>query len=185
MNAGQSAEGQQFAVNNADMIFINLGDTEGVPTNIASIRAAAKDKGKEASIWGAAHIICRDTEAEARELIRHYIDDLGDFEAARNYAAGIFGTDAAATETYRADPGILRRLVETSGHYPIVGTPEQVVTELKRLSDAGIDGILFSWLDYDAGIAQYVSELYPLMKQAGLRAEDPALSGASPATVPH
>ena len=40
---------------------------------------------------------------------------------------------------------IKRRMVAGWGGYPLVGTAEQIVDELGRLSRAGLDGIVLSW----------------------------------------
>jgi hypothetical protein len=40
---------------------------------------------------------------------------------------------------------------------------------MRRVSDAGIDGLAISWVDYDQGVAQYRDKLLPRMIQAGLR----------------
>ena len=34
------------------------------------------------------------------------------------------------------------------GGYPLVGTAEQIVDELGKLADIGVDGCLISWVDY-------------------------------------
>jgi alkanesulfonate monooxygenase SsuD/methylene tetrahydromethanopterin reductase-like flavin-dependent oxidoreductase (luciferase family) len=55
------------------------------------------------------------------------------------------------------------------GGFPLVGTREHIVDQLQKLSDAGLDGIALSWLDYYAGIERWNRTILPLMEQAGLR----------------
>jgi FMNH2-dependent dimethyl sulfone monooxygenase len=55
------------------------------------------------------------------------------------------------------------------GGYPIIGTPEQVVTQLQSLSDAGMDGVILGFLDYHVEMAHFAEQVMPQMKQAGLR----------------
>jgi dimethylsulfone monooxygenase len=183
MNAGQSAEGSAFAVDHADMIYTNLADAAAKQGKATEIKEAAAALGKNVSVWGAAHILCTPTLQEAHKLMDHYIDERGDFVAAQNYANSIFGADAQSLDTYKKDPSILKRLITAGGHFPIVGTPEMVVEELKQFSDAGIDGIALSWLNYEEGIAQYEAELLPLMRSAGLRS--PARSNADDSNLAH
>jgi FMNH2-dependent dimethyl sulfone monooxygenase len=64
---------------------------------------------------------------------------------------------------------IKRRMVAGRGGYPRVGTSEQVVDELARLSRAGLDGIVLSWVNYDDEMRQWMAEVMPLIEQAGLR----------------
>ena len=55
------------------------------------------------------------------------------------------------------------------GGYPLVGTPEQIVTNIEKLSQMGVDGILLSWVDYLQEAQQWIDEVIPLLEQAGLR----------------
>jgi len=55
------------------------------------------------------------------------------------------------------------------GGFPLIGTKEQIVDGLARLSQAGFDGVLLSWPRYIAGMREFRDVTYPLLKQAGLR----------------
>jgi hypothetical protein len=50
-----------------------------------------------------------------------------------------------------------------------VGTPEMMVDRLGLLSEAGMDGVCLSWLDYNSGIKKWNAEVMPLLEKAGLR----------------
>ena len=60
--------------------------------------------------------------------------------------------------------------IDGYGAIPLVGTPEQVVEGMQAFSDAGLDGITLSWVNYMDGLAQFESTLLPLLREAGLRA---------------
>ena len=45
-----------------------------------------------------------------------------------------------------------------------------MVEHLGMLSEAGLDGICLSWLDYHSGIQQWNAEVMPLLEKSGLRA---------------
>jgi dimethylsulfone monooxygenase len=64
---------------------------------------------------------------------------------------------------------IKRRMVAGWGGYPVVGTAEQIVDELGRLSRAGLDGVVLSWVNYHDEMRQWMAEVMPLIEQAGLR----------------
>ena len=55
------------------------------------------------------------------------------------------------------------------GGYPLIGTKEQVVDGLKKLSAMGLDGVLLSWPRYEEGMREFKNVTYPLLVQAGLR----------------
>ena len=38
-----------------------------------------------------------------------------------------------------------------------------------ELTDAGLDGLALSWVNYDEGLQQMEDDILPLMVQAGLR----------------
>jgi alkanesulfonate monooxygenase SsuD/methylene tetrahydromethanopterin reductase-like flavin-dependent oxidoreductase (luciferase family) len=61
------------------------------------------------------------------------------------------------------------RLITGYGSFPLVGTAEQIVDELRRLSGDGLDGLVLSWVDYRRELRQFITEILPLLEQAGLR----------------
>ena len=72
--------------------------------------------------------------------------------------------DAKTLEGHKA------HFIAGHGGYPLVGTAEQIVDELGKLADIGVDGCLISWVDYKNELRQWNAEVLPLMVQAGLRA---------------
>jgi FMNH2-dependent dimethyl sulfone monooxygenase len=40
---------------------------------------------------------------------------------------------------------------------------------LGRFAEAGLDGCVLSWVNYEAGLRQWSAEIMPLLEQAGLR----------------
>ena len=57
------------------------------------------------------------------------------------------------------------------GGYPFVGTKERIVERMKEINEAGLDGVCFSWVDYESGV-ESLRDLMPLIKQSGLRGPD-------------
>ena len=55
------------------------------------------------------------------------------------------------------------------GGYPLVGTPDQIVSKMQDLSSMGVDGILLSWLDYIDEAHYWIENVLPRLEQAGLR----------------
>ena len=49
----------------------------------------------------------------------------------------------------------------------VVGDPDHVAELFKNLSDAGVDGFLLTWLDYEGGLARFGRELLPRLEKAG------------------
>jgi len=55
------------------------------------------------------------------------------------------------------------------GGYPLVGTAEDIFNALSALSDAGVDGVLMTWLDYEKGLASFAEDVMPRLEKAALR----------------
>ena len=52
---------------------------------------------------------------------------------------------------------------------PMIGTPDQIVDQIRLMADDGFDGAAVSWVDYEAGIDQYHQVLLPRLISEGLR----------------
>ena len=170
MNAGGSERGMHFAAKNCDLAYIVLTSTDfdECRARAAAYRDLARDTyRRDLKVWSLAYIVQGETEKEAREFHRHYVQDLGDWEAAENVITTM-GMNAKTMP-----PPVLQGMKESfvagwSG-YPLIGTREQIVDGLKRLSSMGLDGVLLSWPRFEEGMRQFRDETYPLLVQAGLR----------------
>ncbi|MFW6033605.1 MAG: LLM class flavin-dependent oxidoreductase [bacterium] len=167
MNAGVSPAGRAFAARHADLAFALLPDLASAGRVVADIKAQADSTyGRHLHVMVAAHVVCAETEADARATYRRMTGELADRAAAVN-ALRLLVPDGAGVELDRA----AAEASAVAGFFamPIVGTPHQVVEQLAELADSGVDAVAMSWLDYEAGIAQYHRTLRPLLADAGLR----------------
>lgn len=164
MNAAISERGQQFAARFADINFMVLEDPAEMALYVKKIKGMAAEHDREISVMTNATIVCADTEKEAKRLFEHYIRDLGDWGAAQNFT----GQKSKQAPDFRFDSMERRVMV---GHFatPLVGTPEQIVERIGTWTEAGVEGMAVSWLDYEEGIAQYAEQIRPLLIDAGLR----------------
>jgi dimethylsulfone monooxygenase len=170
MNAGGSERGRHFAAKHCDMVFIALGEPD-VEKNKAQVDAyrklAREEYGREVAVWTSANIIQADTEAEARRYNDYVVHEKGDWEAA-TFALNTLGLNS---KTF--SPEAIKHLKELWiagwGSYPLIGTREQVVDGLIKLSSMGLDGVLLCWPRYEAEMREFKNSTYPLLVQAGLR----------------
>ena len=169
MNAGSSTQGQIFSAKHADMNFVMLrqkDDTSDI-NQIKNLKVLASDLGRSSQCWIHAYVVCRDTEKEAKDYLHHYVVEKGDDVAVKNML-DIFGLQSKTLE-----PAVLNdfKYHFKAGHggYPLVGTPEQIASDIEKLSQMGVDGILLSWVDYLQEAQQWIDEVIPLLEQAGLR----------------
>ena len=169
MNAGSSPLGQAFSARHADMNFVMLHqrDENSDEARIGHLKALATDLGRTSQCWIHGYVVCRATEREAQSFLHHYVVDRGDDVAVTNML-DIFGVQSETLEPAVMDSF---RFHFKAGHggYPLIGTPEQIVDRMARLSAMGVDGILLSFVDYLGETRQWIDEVLPLMEQAGLR----------------
>ena len=120
---------------------------------------------RDIGVCTSALVVCRETEAEARQVYRSIIEH-GDRVAADNLMK-VLGIESQSfnerIDKYR------ERVVAGWGTNPIIGTPEQVTAQLAEVSAAGVDGVVFGFLDYNEELKYFDSAVMPLLRQAGLR----------------
>jgi FMNH2-dependent dimethyl sulfone monooxygenase len=170
MNAGGSPAAQDFTTRHCDMNFVILKDRtflEGAQKQIAQLKDMARAHGRETRIWIHVYVVCRDTEKEAKDYLHRYVYEQGDWEAAGNLLR-IFGMQTETLDN-KALEGHKAHFIAGHGGYPLVGTAEQIVDELGKLADIGVDGCLISWVRYKEELQQWVEQVLPLTEQAGLR----------------
>jgi alkanesulfonate monooxygenase SsuD/methylene tetrahydromethanopterin reductase-like flavin-dependent oxidoreductase (luciferase family) len=168
MSAGNSERGQHFAAKHCDLNFVVAGDVESAGEIATSVRKLAREEyGREIQVFGQGYIVCRDTEAEAIAYRDHYVNEVGDWDGVRNLLDVLIpNSQSALGDGWEA---LASNLIAGYGAIPLVGTADQVVDGMQEFSDAGLDGISISWVDYESGLAQFDEVLRPLLVEAGLR----------------
>ncbi len=166
INAGHSPAARDFSAREVDFSFVGFDSVEQVKLVAAQVRALARTEyRREIGVCTSALVVCRETEAEARRVYRSIIEQ-GDRVAADNLMK-VLGIESQSfnerIEKYR------ERVVAGWGTNPIIGTPEQVTDQLAEVSAAGVDGIVFGFLDYNEELKYFDSAVMPLLRQAGLR----------------
>ncbi|ETW99389.1 MAG: hypothetical protein ETSY2_40975, partial [Candidatus Entotheonella gemina] len=164
MSAGSSETGARFAAKYADMVFTSMteaNETEATARIKAQRAMGRKAFGREFQVWTTCSVVCRPTEKEALDYARYYILEHGDWEAAANLSGGRRPTGPPGPGERLHSPGW--------GGYFLMGTPEQIVDRLIHLTHMGLDGVVLSWVNYEAELAHWISDVIPLMEQAGLR----------------
>ena len=166
INAGNSPSGVEFSARNVDINFASLDTLENMAQYTKSIRHKAREEyGRDISTMTYGLVVARDTEAEAKQAFQSVIDN-GDWEAAGNVMKVAGMESQSFNEQIKA---FQERFIAGWAGYPVVGSPEQVVEELGRLNDAGMDGMILGFVDYNEEMKYFGERILPLMKEAGLR----------------
>ena len=172
MNAGGSDRGRHFAARHCDLVYTVLTSTdfEDCKAHVQSYRTLAREEyGREIGVWSLAYCVQGETEREAKDFYDDYVNRKGDWAAADNVLTTM-GLHAESIPPDRIEAMKAHFIAGWSG-YPLIGTKEQIVKGLERLSHMGLDGVLLSWPRYIEGMREFRDVTFPLVKQAGLREE--------------
>jgi alkanesulfonate monooxygenase SsuD/methylene tetrahydromethanopterin reductase-like flavin-dependent oxidoreductase (luciferase family) len=170
MNAGGSETGRHYAAKYCDVAFVifDPDDAAGAKSRVSSYRELARrEYGRDLQLWTAAYVVQGETEKAARDFFDYYVHQKGDWVAVTNLVETMgINAKILPPETLRS---MKAHFIAGWGGYPLVGTNEQIVEGLARLSEMGLDGAVLSWPRYIDGMRQFKQEILPLAKQAGLR----------------
>ncbi len=167
MNAGTSTAGRRFAARNADFLFTVLIDPEKGKQDIAQIRQLAAGHQREIGIFTTTYVVCRPTAKEAHDYHHHYAHENADWEGV-DHLMLLQGLHA---QSFPPEAFKLYRNRFAGGHgvYPIVGDPDDVARELKRVSEAGFAGATISFVNYNEEFPLFRDEVLPRLERMGLR----------------
>lgn len=176
MSAGSSPAGQAFAFDHAQILFVAVPNMDHVAAGAAKLRANADGAGRpDLRLWAGTHIVCKDTEKEAKEYL-DYLEEKADWEGMVRYLnISETGSQSMDYSAYKRDNADFKNDEAVRAHIrasliPLTGTPEMIVDGMLKLSEAGIDGICTGMVDYDEGLDRLHEQIFPLMREAGLRA---------------
>jgi len=172
MNAGSSERGRHFAAKNCDLVYTVLrnDDFDALKSHVGSYhRLANQEYRRSVRVWTLATIVQAETEKEAKRFYDYYVHEKGDWVAAGNMVDAMSAEINARSFTPEQKRTIAELFVAGWGGYPLIGTKEQIVDGLGRLSRMGLDGVLLSWPRFEAGMREFRDVTLPLLKQAGLR----------------
>ncbi len=166
MNAGGSDRGRRFACEHADMCFVILKSDrpEQCAEEIASYkRIAWEEFGRSVQVWTHTYVVQRDTQAEADAYLHRFAVEFEDTESVDAWLHKQSVPEAALR-------AMRLRFAAGSGGFPLVGTAPQIADRLHMLADAGLDGVLLTWVDYVDGLNRFNRDVLPELESRGLRA---------------
>ena len=166
ISAGNSKEGRDFSTRQVDSMFVTVFDLDKLPATVAPVRDIGRARGKPVGIFGSGHVIARPTAREARDFHHYIVHDMGDWLAA-DHAAHI---RTRGRETPQAELQDLKaRLISGLATYPLVGSYDEVAAMLRRISDAGIDGMALGLVNYITELPHLTDGVVPRLERMGLR----------------
>ena len=170
MNAALSPVGIRFSAQHSDIGLITpFGNSMAEwKTQVAAYKRTAREEfRREIQIWTTASVVQRDTQKEAEDYLRRYSERMLDTEALDSLMHTISIENNIPIGSERL--AFQRSRMAIGAGYPLVGTGEHIAKELTAISETGIDGVIMTWVNYVDGVKRLVSEVIPLLEQAGLR----------------
>lgn len=167
LNAAGSGEGRNFAVRNADFLFTPAIDLQRSTEEVAALKVQAAAANRPVGVLTFSHIVCRPTEKEARDYLKHFGQDNADWAAVDNLVRLQF----AHAHSFPHDLLALIRDRMAAGHggFPLVGTPEQVAEGILALHKAGFRGTTLSFVDYLEEFPYFRDNVLPILAAEGIR----------------
>jgi alkanesulfonate monooxygenase SsuD/methylene tetrahydromethanopterin reductase-like flavin-dependent oxidoreductase (luciferase family) len=168
MNAGGSPRGMRFACEHADMAFVILrsDDPEICHKQIDEYKKTAREEfGRNIQVWTYCPVVQRDTRKEAEDYLQYFAVELEDKDSVDAWSKGL------ATETKIVTSEQMRiRFAAGAGGNILLGTADDIADQLQMFNDAGLDGVLCTWVDFYDGLPRFARDVIPLLERRGLRA---------------
>lgn len=171
MNAGGSDRGKHFVAKYCDIAFIapKVREFGALKKMVDEYRdLARKEYNNEIEVWTNAYVVQGDTEKEARDYFDYYVNQKGDWDAVTK----LIETMGINAKTFTDEQlrGMKTHFIGGWGGFPIVGTKEQIVDTLGKLSGCGFNGVLLTFARFHDDMVRFRDTVYPLLLQSGLRA---------------
>jgi pyrimidine oxygenase len=173
VSAGQSSAGRQFVAQIGGYSFAMVA-AERLHGLAADLRQQAIGQGTRVGTYALFHLVAEETDELAWQRARA-IAEAGDLEAIQNVVRSANldsvkdGTTGQLRESATTDTGLLAGDIETSnlafmGCPALVGSYETVARKIDAIAeDPDIEGLLFSWPEWVAGIRNFGERIIPLL----------------------
>jgi FMNH2-dependent dimethyl sulfone monooxygenase len=163
---GNSKAARAMAARVSDWYFMNGNSLEGVKAQIDEITANAAKVGRTVKFGLNAFIIARDTEAEARQVLRDIIAQ-ADVEAVNGFGDAVkqAGKSAPEHEGMWAQSNFDDLVQYNDGFKTgLVGTPEQIAARIVAYKAVGVNLILGGFLHYLEDVAYFGQRVLPRVR---------------------
>ncbi|MBD3920437.1 dimethyl sulfone monooxygenase SfnG [Paenibacillus sp. PR3] len=168
---GNSSAARQMASRVSDWYFMNGNTIDGFKKQIDEVKALAAANNRSIRFGANAFIIVRDTEEEARQVLRDIISH-SDPEAVGGFRSQVlFAGKASPEQEGMWANSDYNDLVQYNDGFKtgLIGTPEQVADRIIELKRIGVDLILTGFLHYDEEIKAFGDKVIPLVREKEAR----------------
>lgn len=170
MNAGTSDMGMRFAAKHSDIGFcMPIGDDirTWAPQVERFKKIAREEFGREIQIWTNASVVQRNSRAEAIEFRRYCVEEMLDHRALDSLISTMVRENGWQDDDRRIS--FMRSRMSGGSGFPLLGAADDIAAQLGQMAEAGIDGVLMTWIDYLDGIMNFSETVIPRLEEMGLR----------------
>lgn len=166
MSAGSSGAGRAFALRHADCLFMSVLDIDKLAGEVTALRSAAS--GRSIGCYSSGHLFARATAKEADDYYHYIVHENGDWDGAEHIVAVRTQGGGQSIPADRVHE-LKERHIAGIGSFPLIGSYDQVAATLRRLGDAGLDGMAIGLVDYIDEFPVLRDELLPRLERLGMR----------------
>lgn len=166
MSAASSPAGRAFAIRTSDLLFATFRDLDAGRLALAQIAQQCRTAGRGAplAVFTAAHVVARETDAEAEAYYRHYAETNMDTAAVDFHIAMTRANRVVDSFTLEDRVGRAAGL----SSFKLVGTPERIAETLVAIHKAGFAGTTLSFVNFKTELPFFIDRVMPLLREAGL-----------------
>lgn len=166
---GNSTDARGMAGRVSDWYFSNGNTPEGIAEQIADVSDVARVHGREGQVRFGLNgfFIGRDTEAEAREVLREIVDK-ADREAVEGFGSAVkqAGQSTGDKKGMWQDSEFADLVQYNDGFRTgLIGTPEQIATRMIEYKRQGVNLLLLGFLHYHDDVQYFGREVLPIVRE--------------------
>ena len=151
----------------SDWYFSNGKDYDGFSEQVSDVRTRAAQHGRTVRFGLNGFLIARDTESEAREVLREIVDkaDVGAVEGFRKSVQQA-GNATSDGKGMWADSEFADLVQYNDGFRTgLIGTPEQIAHRIIEYKKRGADLLLLGFLHYLEDVEHFGRKILPIVRE--------------------
>jgi len=164
--AGASPRGFEFTAQYGDYAF-TAGSASQLKSAVDQLGDLSKIHGRKVGVYAQFALVIAETDTEARRIAED-IDDGADLAAMSNMIASA-SQDSSKDGSSQRIAQRARLPLEQGGQAfmsPVIfGSPQTVASKIRDIgAETGIDGMMFAWPDYIAGVRAFGEKVMPKLQ---------------------
>ncbi|HWU23309.1 MAG TPA: dimethyl sulfone monooxygenase SfnG [Nocardioides sp.] len=168
---GNSTDARGMGGRVTDWYFANGNTPEGIAEQIRDVSDVATVHGRSVKFGVNGFLIGRDTEAEARDVLREIIDK-ADHEAVEGFGSAVkqAGQSTGDKKGMWQDSEFADLVQYNDGFRTgLIGTPEQIAHRMLEYKRLGVDLFLLGFLHYHEDVQYFGREVLPIVRELEAR----------------